>query len=105
MLVRNQGYSYWYTATQIQGCADGVNTAPVANQMDMQDAHPGQASRFTVPDYAFFDIESQHSLSSVSYTHLRAHETVLDLVCRLLLEKKKNTANNTKYYIIDTISN
>ena len=26
----------------------------------------------------------------VSYTHLRAHETVLDLVCRLLLEKKKN---------------
>src|SRR5665811_1780129 len=25
----------------------------------------------------------------ISYTHLRAHETVLDLVCRLLLEKKK----------------
>ena len=27
--------------------------------------------------------------ATVSYTHLRAHETVLDLVCRLLLEKKK----------------
>ena len=27
-------------------------------------------------------------LAAVSYTHLRAHETVLDLVCRLLLEKK-----------------
>ena len=26
----------------------------------------------------------------VSYTHLRAHETTLHLVCRLLLEKKKN---------------
>ena len=26
---------------------------------------------------------------SVSYTHLRAHETCADLVCRLLLEKKK----------------
>ena len=25
---------------------------------------------------------------AVSYTHLRAHETVLDLVCRLLLDKK-----------------
>ena len=25
----------------------------------------------------------------VAYPHLRAHETVLDLVCRLLLEKKK----------------
>src|SRR5664280_1483419 len=29
------------------------------------------------------------TVGSVSYTHLRAHETVLDLVCRLLLEKKK----------------
>ena len=29
-----------------------------------------------------------HGEISVSYTHLRAHETVLDLVCRLLLEKK-----------------
>src|SRR5665811_156681 len=29
------------------------------------------------------------SKGPVSYTHLRAHETVLDLVCRLLLEKKK----------------
>src|SRR5450756_120607 len=28
-------------------------------------------------------------LGSVSYTHLRAHETRHDLVCRLLLEKKK----------------
>ena len=28
-------------------------------------------------------------VSPVSYTHLRAHETVLDLVCRLLLEKTK----------------
>ena len=27
--------------------------------------------------------------AAVSYTHLRAHETVLDLVCRLLLEKKQ----------------
>ena len=29
------------------------------------------------------------AINTVSYTHLRAHETVLDLVCRLLLEKKK----------------
>ena len=26
--------------------------------------------------------------AAVSYTHLRAHETCADLVCRLLLEKK-----------------
>ena len=34
-------------------------------------------------------------LEAVSYTHLRAHETVLDLVCRLLLEKKKKNKQNT----------
>src|SRR5680860_1305552 len=31
-----------------------------------------------------------HSAGAVSYTHLRAHETDSYLVCRLLLEKKKN---------------
>ena len=35
------------------------------------------------------------SIIAVSYTHLRAHETVLDLVCRLLLEKKKNKKKKT----------
>src|SRR5665811_2545451 len=30
--------------------------------------------------------EGLYRIRSVSYTHLRAHETVLDLVCRLLLE-------------------
>ena len=33
--------------------------------------------------------DCQVEIVAVSYTHLRAHETVLDLVCRLLLEKKK----------------
>ena len=37
------------------------------------------------PDLVIMDIQ----MPPVSYTHLRAHETVLDLVCRLLLEKKK----------------
>ena len=36
------------------------------------------------------------SSTSVSYTHLRAHETVLDLVCRLLLEKKKKNKKKNK---------
>src|SRR5450756_2905122 len=39
-------------------------------------------------------IESGASDPAVSYTHLRAHETRHDLVCRLLLEKKKT--KNTK---------
>src|SRR5450756_2111940 len=32
----------------------------------------------------------------VSYTHLRAHETRHDLVCRLLLEKKKKDNKNNR---------
>ena len=35
----------------------------------------------------------QYGIEAVSYTHLRAHETVLDIVCRLLLEKKRNEAH------------
>ena len=37
---------------------------------------------------------------AVSYTHLRAHETVLDLVCRLLLEKKKRPAKKEHQLIL-----
>src|SRR3546814_4734114 len=31
----------------------------------------------------------RREVAAVSYTHLRAHETKANLVCRLLLEKKK----------------
>ena len=34
-------------------------------------------------------LDTQGVANPVSYTHLRAHETRHDLVCRLLLEKKK----------------
>ena len=37
----------------------------------------------------YTDLSREFKINPVSYTHLRAHETVLDLVCRLLLEKKK----------------
>src|SRR5674476_1634313 len=37
-----------------------------------------------------------HKIMTVSYTHLRAHETGRNLVCRLLLEKKKKTKKNKK---------
>ena len=35
---------------------------------------------------------------SVSYTHLRAHETREDLVCRLLLEKKRT--GYTRFWLL-----
>ena len=42
---------------------------------------------------------------AVSYTHLRAHETVLDLVCRLLLEKKKLTTHTSRLKVTVTSHN
>ena len=41
-------------------------------------------------------LDKEKTVVAVSYTHLRAHETVLDLVCRLLLEKKHNNNNDTQ---------
>ena len=41
------------------------------------------------------DLKGIDSLYSVSYTHLRAHETGRNLVCRLLLEKKIVSAHRT----------
>eukprot|EP00831_Metopus_contortus_P014699 TRINITY_DN16094_c0_g1_i3.p1 TRINITY_DN16094_c0_g1~~TRINITY_DN16094_c0_g1_i3.p1 ORF type:complete len:262 (-),score=27.37 TRINITY_DN16094_c0_g1_i3:29-814(-) len=42
-----------------------------------------------------FFVKSMVDPESVSYTHLRAHETSLHLVCRLLLEKKKKNSTIT----------
>jgi len=54
------------------------------------------SSKQKIPLFIVFDRQNKsiykntlQTIDSVSYTHLRAHETVLDLVCRLLLEKKK----------------
>ena len=55
----------------------------------------GKTIVFTLskPSAVFLDVLADSNIFyilPVSYTHLRAHETVLDLVCRLLLEKKKH---------------
>ena len=47
-------------------------------------------SWLTTPIVYFLSISTKVFLKAVSYTHLRAHETVLDIVCRLLLEKKQS---------------
>ena len=55
--------------------------------------HPALFSQeLTTKDLTWVKDEPKYPFrctATVSYTHLRAHETVLDLVCRLLLEKKK----------------
>ena len=43
------------------------------------------------------DIPVPGCIVAVSYTHLRAHETVLDLVCRLLLDTQISIGHTDKY--------
>src|SRR5665648_1213389 len=43
------------------------------------------------PDKALYPDYPAEGDNTVSYTHLRAHETRHDIVCRLLLENKKTT--------------
>ena len=47
-------------------------------------------------------LSEQDAIATVSYTHLRAHETNQDLVCRLLLEKKPAELKNKspKYKVL-----
>ena len=60
-----------------------LNSKTFANWLRVYRTQPVAAVASTL-------IPVEIKLEPVSYTHLRAHETVLDLVCRLLLEKKKN---------------
>src|SRR5450756_1140147 len=57
-------------------------------------AYGGDSSSHGTPGTTAVVLAGTHhaiiSYNTVSYTHLRAHETRHDLVCRLLLEKKKN---------------
>src|SRR5450759_729974 len=60
--------------------ADRAQPVRLADPIRMQrDAHHA----------ALFGTFGINGVETVSYTHLRAHETRHDLVCRLLLEKKK----------------
>ena len=55
----------------------------------MKDLTTGSVSRHLLNTTAMMLVGMVlQTLYAVSYTHLRAHETVLALVCRLLLEKK-----------------
>ena len=70
-------------------------TDPVAFRSVETAVHTFDAYRKTNPDSLVWSppsvIKKLETSGAVSYTHLRAHETVLDLVCRLLLEKKKKS--------------
>ena len=78
---------------------DSLGDAPAAAAERLGDGDadpsPGRHGPVEVPGELVVGVAA--TPVAVSYTHLRAHETVLDLVCRLLLEKKKH---NTLHAII-----
>ena len=73
------------------GGSDTIRSFPFREFTPESNGLPGggQAFWYTNVEYLRKIAGPVYGLASVSYTHLRAHETEADLVCRLLLEKKK----------------
>src|SRR5450759_1180469 len=65
--------------------------APQPTPESADSSHPLQpyAASKKAAETLTYSYHYLHGIDAVSYTHLRAHETRHDLVCRLLLEKKK----------------
>ena len=55
----------------------------------VQDLHKVSSQNQFLVSFDVVSLFTNIPLRAVSYTHLRAHETKANLVCRLLLEKKK----------------
>src|SRR5680860_1846437 len=72
-------------ATATATSANHVSAAAVRISNQLTRSSPCSAS--TGSSGAIWARSASSSLSAVSYTHLRAHETDSYLVCRLLLEK------------------
>ena len=68
-----------------------LGTQPPVSGVVMESPKQGRGVRSTIlvdvkgSEVGLFDEVGSIYTRAVSYTHLRAHETVLDLVCRLLL--------------------
>ena len=67
----------------------GSGPTPSWDKADIDVIDAGGQPASVIKGGSVYDHEMSFAFIPVSYTHLRAHETVLDLVCRLLLEKKK----------------
>ena len=84
MCIRDSTHPYGYNSNEID--YQNISRDKIVSHYDN---YYGSDNSFI-----FLSGKINDNVRTVSYTHLRAHETVLDLVCRLLLEKKKkkNTA-------------
>ena len=106
--LRKDGSPVWVRITVAQRCdADGRPLYDISIVEDISDRKRTEIA--LKESESRFRSLCESSLTGiyiipVSYTHLRAHETVLDLVCRLLLEKKKNTTIIVHKHVSNTSS-
>src|SRR5674476_1570791 len=66
----------------------GVSRVPLREALKILEGE-GQVTYVAHRGYFVTELSLSDLIEAVSYTHLRAHETGRNLVCRLLLEKKK----------------
>ena len=82
-----------YTMNTIEEALEDIKKGKIIIVVDDEDReNEGDfitAARNATPELINFMATHGRGLIPVSYTHLRAHETLMNLVCRLLLEKKK----------------
>src|SRR5664280_3883635 len=73
--------------SQTQLCKQAEDSIKQSGKIDDRSAldHLFSQLQYVGGDYNDLDTFKALKQAPVSYTHLRAHETVLDLVCRLLL--------------------
>ena len=63
-------------------------------QLELKEMHRKLGITFI---YVTHDQEEAVTMRGVSYTNLRPHETVLEIVCRLLHDKKKKLLRSTRH--------
>ncbi len=76
--------------TSIQGRGEAGSVLSLHDVADAGDAAAGNLKAIYRYETEGLEVYIPGSGISFSYTHLRAHETGRNLVCRLLLEKKKH---------------
>src|SRR5664280_3458490 len=85
ILFSDSNFLSMFGSSLVQGNPIGMLTAPLQIILSEHTAHTIFGNTNPINQTIQF---WKNDFTAVSYTHLRAHETVLDLVCRLLLEKK-----------------
>ena len=103
MALKDMQSSLVKVVGDVRGNAESVATASAQisqgntdlSQRTEEQASALQQTAATMEELGTTVKQNADNAQPVSYTHLRAHETVLDLVCRLLLAKKKDNSSKT----------